>query len=264
LPELPITELPVDQIDPNPVQPRTVFQAERLQELADSSKTHGVIQPLLVRRKGDRFELVAGERRWRAARLADLEKIPVVVQDLADDHLLEVSLIENIQREDLNPIEVAHAYERLVKELHLSHEEIANRTSKDRTSITNMIRLLKLPPEVQVMVAEHRLSMGHARALLGLATPELQLTMAEKASSQGFSVRQIERAVQKLNEARDPKEQDEVKQDPNVRAAAEELERTLGTRVRIVEKSEQRGRIEIEYYSQDDLDRLYQLIVGEK
>jgi ParB family chromosome partitioning protein len=195
--------------------------------------------------------------------MAQLETVPVVVQDLADDRLLEVSLIENIQREDLNPIEVAHAYERLARDLHLSHEEIARRTSKDRTSVTNTLRLLKLPQEVQVMIAEHRLSMGHARALLGLATAELQLAMAEKASSQGYSVRQVERAVQRMNEVRDPKEADVSKQDPNVKAAAEELQRVLGTRVRIVERSESRGRIEIDYFSQEDLNRVYELIVGQ-
>jgi ParB family chromosome partitioning protein len=250
----------VDHIDPNPLQPRSIFQADRLGELADSIRSNGIIQPLIVRRKGDRFELVAGERRWRAARMAGLTAVPVVIQDLADNRLLEVSLIENIQREDLNPMEIAHAYERLIKELHLSHEEIARRTGKDRTTITNTLRLLKLPQEVQLLVAEHRLSMGHARAVLGLESPELQLAVAEKASSQGLSVRQVERVVQRMNELRKP--ETETPQDANVKAAADELMRVLGTRVRIVERSENRGRIEIEYYSQDELDRVYQLIVG--
>ena len=262
--ELPPNEIDIDLIDPNPVQPRSSFQAERLRELSESIRSNGIIQPLIVRRKGDRFELVAGERRWRAARLAELGRVPVVVQDLADNQLLEVSLIENIQREDLNPIEIAQAYDRLAKELHLSHEEVAKRTGKDRSTVTNMVRLLKLPEEVQVLLAEQRLSMGHARALLGLSSPELQLSLAEKASSQGFSVRQVEREVQKLNETREPKEGDEPpKKDPNVKAAAEELQRVLGTRVRIVEKSDTRGRIEIEYYSQEELDRVYQFIIGE-
>jgi len=264
LPETPPNEIHIDQIDPNPVQPRSIFQAERLRELADSIRANGIIQPLIVRRKGDRFELIAGERRWRAARMAELERVPVVVQDLAEDRLLEVSLIENIQREDLNPIEIAQAYDRLAKDLHLSHEEIAKRTGKDRTTVTNMVRLLKLPQEVQVLLAEHRLSMGHARALLGLPTQELQLSIAEKAASQGFSVRQVEREVQKLNESRDPKDEDPPKQDPNVKAAVEELQRVLGTRVRIVEKSHNRGRIEIEYYAQEELDRVYQFIIGER
>jgi ParB family chromosome partitioning protein len=241
-----------------------VFQSDRLRELTDSILANGIIQPLIVRKKGSRYELVAGERRWRAARQAGLQSVPVVVQELADDKLLEISLIENIQREDLNPVEVAQAYDRLVRELGLSHEEIGRRTGKDRATVTNMIRLLRLPSDVQVLLAEHRLSMGHARALLGLPTPELQLSLAEKAASQGLSVRQVERTVQKMNEEREPGgEKEETKQDPNVRAAAEELERILGTRVRIVEKSEDRGRIEVEYFSQEDLDRIYQIIVKE-
>jgi ParB family chromosome partitioning protein len=259
-----VTQLLIDQIDPNPVQPRSIFQAERLRELADSIRANGIIQPLVVRKHGDRYQLIAGERRWRAARQADFTVVPVVVQDISDGHLLEVSLVENIQREDLNPIEIAQAYDRLARELSLSHEEIARRTGNDRTTITNMIRLLKLPAEVQALLADRKLSMGHARALLGLPTAELQLSLAEKASAQGMSVRQVERSVQNLNESRDPKEgdTDPPKQDPNVKAAAEELQRVLGTRVRIVEKSESRGRIEIEYYSQQELDRVYSLIVG--
>ena len=258
------TELPISLIDPNPLQPRTIFQESRLQELADSIRANGVIQPIIVRRKSERFELIAGERRWRAARLAGLDSVPVVVQELASEKLLEISLIENIQREDLNPIEVAFAYDRLAREHHLSHEEIGRRTGKDRATITNMIRLLKLPPEIQLLLAEHRLSMGHARALLGLAAPDLQRQLGDQAAAEGLSVRQVERNVQKLNEPRDPAEPKEPpKVDPNVRAAVEELERTLGTRVRVVEKSANRGRIEIDYFSQDDLDRIYELIVGE-
>lgn len=260
-------QLPIDLIDPNPLQPRSVFQAERLRELADSIRANGIIQPVIVRKKADRYELIAGERRWRAARLAELELVPVVVQDVADGKLLEVSLIENIQREDLNPIEVAHAYDRLAREHGLSHEEIGKRTGKDRPTITNMIRLLRLPPEVQLLLAEHRLSMGHARAILGLPTPDLQRNMADKAAAEGLSVRQVERMVQKLTETREspePVPEEEPKTDPNVRAAIEALERTLGTRVRIVEKDRGRGRIEIDYFSEDDLDRIYQLIVREE
>jgi len=257
------TQVPINSIEPNPLQPRSVFQADRLRELSDSIRANGIIQPLIVRKKGDVYELIAGERRWRAARMAELSTVPVVVLDLVDEKLLEVSLVENLQREDLNPIEVAQAYDRLAREHSLSHEEIGKRTGKDRASITNMIRLLRLPAEVQLMLAEHRLSMGHARAILGLPTPELQLAVAEKTASQGLSVRQVERTVQKLNEDRDPDNQkEEPKQDPNVRAAVEELERVLGTRVRIVERSAERGRIEVEYFSSDDLDRIYQTIVG--
>ncbi len=254
-------QLPIDEIDPNPLQPRTTFQAERLAELAQSIRENGVIQPLVVRRVADRYQLVAGERRWRASRLAGLKTVPVVLQDFADKQLMEVALVENIQREDLNPIEIAHAFERLSKDFALSHEEIAKRTGKDRTTVTNMLRLLKLPGDVQILLAEHRLSMGHARAILGLPTPELQIQVAEKASSEGMSVRQVERLVQRMSEPREHRTPEEVAQDPNVRAAVEQLERVLGTRVRIVERSEQRGRIEIEYYSMDDLTRIYELIV---
>jgi ParB family transcriptional regulator, chromosome partitioning protein len=259
-----LTSLPIDAIDPNPLQPRTVFQPERLVELSHSIQANGIIQPLVVLRKGDRYQLVAGERRWRAAKLAGLHEVPVVVQDFADERLLEIALIENIQREDLNPIEVAQAFDRLGRELKLSHEEIGRRTGKDRTTVTNMLRLLKLPGEIQRLLAEHRLSMGHARAILGIAAPESQLEVAEKAAAQGLSVREVERLVQKLSATREPKvAEEEVKLDPNVKAAIRELEHTLGTRVRIVEKSEQRGRIEIEYYTQEDLQRIYTQIVGD-
>jgi ParB family chromosome partitioning protein len=254
----------VDQIEPNPLQSRTIFQPERLQELSQSIQANGIIQPLVVRRHGERYQLVAGERRWRASKLAGLEQVPVIVQDLSDAQLLEVTLIENIQREDLTPLEVAHAFDRLVRDLGLSHEEIAGRTGKDRSTITNTLRLLRLPADVQQLVSERRLSMGHARAILGLPTPELQRQVAEKASSQGLSVRQVERLIQRMTLSREPKSADEVAEDPNVKAAIQELERVLGTRVRIVPKSEQRGRIEIEYYSPEDLDRIYELIAGEQ
>lgn len=259
-----VVELPIDRIEPNPIQPRTVFQPERLAELAQSIRANGIIQPLIVRREGDKYELIAGERRWRAARMAALDSVPVVVQNLADERLLEISLIENIQREDLNPIEVAQAFERMRQELNLSHEEIGRRTGKERTTVSNMLRLLRLPQPVQILLAERRLSMGHARALLGLPTEQAQLELAEKAAAQGLSVRQVERLVQKTTEPREPKTAQEQPQDPNVRAAAEELEHTLGTRVRIKESSANRGQVEIEYYSQEDLHRIYQIIVGEQ
>ena len=258
-------KVPIDVIEPNPVQPRTVFSQDRLEELAQSIRANGIIQPLIVRKIGERYELVAGERRWRAARLAGLTDVPVVVQDFAADRLLEVALIENIQREDLNPIEAAHAFDRLVREMGLSHEEIGRRTGKDRSSIANMIRLLKLPAEVQRLVAENRLPMGQARAILALPDAASQVQVAEKASAQGLSTRQVEALVRQLTEPRQPSTgaAEQPKQDPNVRAAADELQRVLGTRVRIVEQNEDRGRIEIEYYSQDDLTRIYAVIVGE-
>ncbi|MBX5495464.1 MAG: ParB/RepB/Spo0J family partition protein [Bryobacteraceae bacterium] len=255
-----VLRVPVDAIQPNPLQPRNTFQPEKLQELAQSIQANGIIQPLVVLRKGDHYQLVAGERRWRAAKIAGLTEVPVVVQDIADDRLLEITLIENIQREDLNPIEVAQAFDRLIRQLGLSHEELGKRTGKDRTTITNTLRLLRLPEPVQLLLAEHRLSMGHARAVLGLPTPELQIDIAQKAVDEGLSVRQVEKLVQRLLQ---PKPEPEAPKppDPNVKAAIQEMESALGTRVRIVEKTPQRGRIEIEYYSQDDLDRIYNLIV---
>ncbi len=264
-PETTALSLPITQIEPNPAQPRTIFQADRLEELATSIRANGIIQPLIVRRSGTAYQIVAGERRWRAAQIAGLTEVPVVVQDVADTHLLELALIENLQREDLNPIEIAHAYERLHREMGLSHEEIARRTGKDRTSVVNTLRLLKLPQDVQSLLIAQRISMGHARAILALATAESQIEVAEKAAAQGMSVRQVEALVQNLTAERPAKgrAKSPAKQDPNIKAAAEQLERALGTRVRIVELTEQRGRIEIEYYSQAELDRIFQHISGE-
>ncbi len=262
LPAAAATRIPIDLIDPNPVQPRGAFPAGKLEELAASIRAHGILQPLLVRPHGSRYQLVAGERRWRAARLAGLTEVPALVRDVPDERLLEITLVENVQREDLNPIELARALERMVLELGLTHEEIASRTGKDRSTISNLLRLLKLPEDVQQLLAEHRLSMGHARAIVGLPTADLQRQVAEKAASQGLSVRQVERLVQRMTQPREPKPVEEVMDEPNVRAAVDELERVLGTRVRIVARSDQRGRIEIEYYSADDLHRIYSLIVG--
>jgi ParB family transcriptional regulator, chromosome partitioning protein len=262
--ELSPNRVPIESIQPNPMQPRSIFQFDRLEELAASIRANGIIQPLVVRRHQDAYQIIAGERRWRAAKIAGFSDVPVIVQDVADSQLLELALIENIQREDLNPIETAHAYDRLHRDLGLSHEEIGRRTGKDRTSIVNTIRLLKLPKEVQALVANQRLSMGHARAILALPTAEEQIRVAETAAAQGLSVRQVEATVQEMTTDR-PKSTAtarDTKVDPNVKAAVEELERALGTRVRVVELSEQRGRIEIEYYSQAELERLFQQIVG--
>jgi ParB family chromosome partitioning protein len=257
--------IPIDAIEANPAQPRRIFQNERLAELAQSIQANGIIQPLVVRKVGDRYQLVAGERRWRAARLAGIQEVPVVVQDIPDEHLLEVTLIENIQREDLNPIETAVAFDRMGRELNLNAEQIGERTGKDRTTVLNFQRLLQLPPDLQQLVAERRLSAGHARCLLGLPTAELQREVAEKAVAQGWSVRQTERVTQKMTEGRQAKHVDEVKTDPNVKAAIDEMQRVLGTRVKIVEKSKKKGgRIEIEYYSGDDLDRIYTTICGQQ
>jgi ParB family chromosome partitioning protein len=255
--------LPVDVIDPNPLQPRRLFQNERLAELAQSIRANGIVQPLVVRRMGDRYQLVAGERRWRAAKLAEVHDVPVVVREIPDERLLEISLIENIQREDLNPIETAQAFKSLTEEHQLSPDQIGQRTGKDRSTVTNFLRLLQLSGDLQQLVAERRLSAGHARCLLALPTVALQREVAEKAVAQGWSVRQTERTTQRMMADRQPKHVDEVHVDPNVKAAIEEMERKLGTRVRILEKAKKGGKIEIEYYSQEDLDRIYDVIVGE-
>ncbi|MGA3024695.1 MAG: ParB/RepB/Spo0J family partition protein [Bryobacteraceae bacterium] len=259
-----VREVPVTDIDPNPLQPRAQFDQGRIDELAESIRSNGIIQPLIVRHHGHRFQLITGERRLRAARVAGLTQVPVVIQDFADDQLLQLALIENIQREDLNPIETAQAFERLANDLSLTHEEIAHRTGKDRTSITNLIRLLRLPEPIQLLLAERRLHMGHARAILGVPNEERQIEIANRAAAHGQSVRDVERIVRRLTDERPATDAEPEKtQDPNVKAAARQLEETLGTRVRIVEKTEQRGRIEIEYYSQDDLQRIYGLIAKE-
>jgi ParB family chromosome partitioning protein len=264
----------IELIDPNPIQPRTVFDPGTLQELAASIRANGVIQPLIVRRKQERFELIAGERRLRAARMAGLAEVPVLVQDWADDRILELQLVENIQREDLNPIEIASAFDRLVREHGLSHEEVGRRTGKDRATVSNFIRLLRLPEPVKILLAEQKISAGHARALLALPDEELMVRVAESAASTGASVRHVEKTVQAMLEARDGVPAEPIikpsssgikpQLDPNIRAAIEEMEHKLGTRVRIVEKSADRGRIEIDYFSQEDLMRIYSLIMGEE
>lgn len=257
-----VAQLPIDLIQPNPLQPRRLFQPDRLEELAQSIRANGIIQPLVVRRHAEHYQLVAGERRWRAAKLAGIAQVPAVIQEIPDDRLLEITLIENIQREDLNPIETAMAFERLARELNINHDEVGRRTGKDRSTIANLIRLLQLPADLQQLIAERRLSAGHARCLLTLPTPELQREVAEKAVAQGWSVRQVERLTQRMVEDRQAKAVSEVQTDPNVKAAIQELERVLGTKVRIVERARQKGRIEIEYYSPEDLDRIYATIVG--
>jgi ParB family transcriptional regulator, chromosome partitioning protein len=255
--------IPVDLIDPNPTQPRRVFQPERLAELAQSIRQNGIIQPLVVRKKGGRYELVAGERRLRAAKLAQVDRVPAVVREIPDDRLLEVTLIENIQREDLNPIETATAFARLGQELNMDAEHIGRHTGKDRTTIINFLRLLQLPPDIQQMVSEGRLSASAGRCLCSLPKGELQRQLAAKIAAEEWPVRKVERMVQKLQGEGAAKKVEEVEIDPNVRAAIETMERALGTRVRIIEKARQRGKIEIDYYGSEDLDRIYNLIVRE-
>jgi ParB family transcriptional regulator, chromosome partitioning protein len=257
--------IPIDALDANPLQPRRVFEAERLSELAQSIRANGIVQPIVVRKVGDRYQLVAGERRWRAAKIAGLDKVPVVVRDIPDDRLLEITLIENIQREDLNAIETAAAFDRLGQELNLTAEQVGERTGKERSTVINFLRLLQLPADLQQMIADRRLTQGHARCLLSLPTQQLQREVAEKAVEQAWSVRQTERVTQKMVDGgKTIKHVEEVQVDPNVKAAITEMERTLGTKVRIFEKAKRGGRIEIDYYSQEDLDRIYAAIVGEQ
>jgi len=256
--------IPIDEIDPNPLQPRRLFEKEKLDELAQSIVHNGIVQPLVVRKNEGRYQLIAGERRLRAAKLAGLLEVPAVVREIADKNLLEITLIENIQREDLNPIETAQAFQRLASDLYLSLEEIARHTGKDRTTIVNLMRLLQLPKEVQQLVVEHKLTAGHARGLLGLPTTEVCLNLAHKIVSHGWSVRQVERVVQKIRQEGQSPAEAEPKADPNVRAAIQAMEQALGTKVRVVEKARKGGRIEIDYYSPDDLNRIYTAIVGER
>jgi ParB family chromosome partitioning protein len=234
-------------------------------ELSQSIEREGIIQPLLVRQTGlDEYQIIAGERRWRAAKSAGLTEVPAIVRTADDDQALELAIVENIQREDLNPIELAMAFQRMAAELGLSHDQIGQKTGKQRVTITNAVRLLQLPPDVQQMIASKQLSSGHARALLKFDDEDLQRELAIRCVREGWSVRQIEeytrpdaglsgRKARRRNEAKPL--------DPNVKEAISEMERVLGTKVRIVEKARGKGHIEIEYYSDDDLSRIYDLIV---
>jgi ParB family transcriptional regulator, chromosome partitioning protein len=255
--------IPIDDIQPNPLQPRRVFQDDRLQELAQSIRANGIIQPLVVRFVNGHYQLVAGERRLRAAKLAGVALIPVVVREIPDDHLLEITLIENIQREDLNPMEAASAFARMSAELNLNAEQIGLRTGKDRTTIINLMRLLQLPPDIQQLISEGKLTAGHGRCLLSLPNADLQREVAERAFGGGWSVRHIEQTCAKMTAGKTPKHVDEVRIDPNVKAAIQEMERKLGTRIHVKEGARGRGKIEIEYYSAEDLDRIYDTIMGE-
>jgi ParB family transcriptional regulator, chromosome partitioning protein len=250
------TEVDLDLLTPNPRQPRLTFGDERLDELAASIKANGVIQPIIVRRQGNRFEIVAGERRWRAAQRAGLLKVPVVVRDVPDAKLLEMALIENIQRENLNPIDQAQAYRRLVEELQMTQEQVANAVGKDRASVANYLRLLNLPEGVRARVADERLSMGHARALLALESDEAVERAAATVETRGLSVRETEALVRRMGSAAVTATPGPTP-DVHTRHAEERLRMALGTRVRIVRKGEA-GRLEIEFVSEDELQRLYE------
>lgn len=251
------SEVDIDRLLPNPVQPRTHIDETRLDELSQSIASNGVIQPILVRRAGTSYEIIAGERRWRAARRAGLTRVPIVVRDVPDAKLLQVALIENIQREDLNPIEEAAAYRRMVDELRMRQEDVATAVGKDRATVANYLRLLKLPEEVRAHVASGAVSMGHARALLTLAEPDAQRRVARDVVAKGLSVRETEALVRRLTapDHRSPRTAEAT--DANTRAAEERLRFALGTRVRIVRKR-RGGRIEIDFTSEEELQRLFE------
>jgi ParB family transcriptional regulator, chromosome partitioning protein len=259
-----IREIEIDLIHPGHQQPRTTFDQAKLDELAQSILTSGIIQPLLVRPRGGLFELVAGERRWRAAQLAGLLRVPAIIREIPDDKLLELALIENIQRQELNPIEEANAYKRLIESLNLTQEEVAHRVGRDRTFVTNYLRILKLPSEIQLLLESEKLSFGHARALLGLGDVILQRRYAQKIVKHNWSVRETERRIKHAPESKPASAKPIPKgTDPNIRAAEAKLRRHLGTQVQIAPaKGGSPGRIEIEYYSPLDLDRLYTIILS--
>ena len=259
-----LEQLPLDRIDPSPFQPRRAFPEDSLRELADSIRASGVIQPIMARRSPaaeGRYQLVVGERRWRAARIAGLETVPAIIREVADRDALELALTENLLRQDLNPLEVAHAYQALQDKYNLSHEQVAERLGVNRSSVTNTLRLLRLSPAVQEMLSKNEITYGHARALLGLASEAAQLQLASMAAKRGLSVRQVEEMVAATGaKSAGKKTVSKGEVDPNVRAAARELERTLGTRVKILGDG-RRGKIEISYFSAQDLNRIYDLIV---
>ena len=255
--------LNINRIEPNKNQPRKEFNEDALQELADSIKQFGVIEPLVVVKRKGYYELIAGERRWRAARLAGLKEVPVVIKDYDDQQIVEIALIENIQREDLNPIEEAHAYERLIQEFNLTQDEVAERVSKSRTTVTNALRLLKLTEKVQQMLIDDMLSTGHVRALITIADPQLQYETAMYIFDKKLSVRETESYVKKLLNKK-PKEKTSEKEDPELsflyKAIENRLKESLGTKTTIKAKTKDSGNIEIEYYSQEDLERITQLL----
>ncbi len=253
--------LPLNLIDPNPFQPRIDLPEDGLDELANSIRSNGLLQPILIRPCGERYQLVAGERRWRAAGKAGLEKVPAIIRDIDDTEALEMALAENLLREALNPIEVARAYDRLQQQFHLTHEQIAERLGIDRSTVTNTLRLLGLAPAVQSLLKEDKISAGHARALLAAGSVQAQEKLAAIVVDQGLSVRSLEKLVAPRSRGKgkqDPKQGPKV--DPNIRAAVLQLERALGTRVKVV-GNERRGKIEINYFSSEDLTRIYERII---
>lgn len=253
------TVLKISQIEPNKSQPRKNFNEDSLQELADSIKQFGIIQPLVVQKKDKYYEIIAGERRWRAARIAGLKEIPVIIKDYSEQEVVEIALIENIQREDLNPIEEAQAYKRLLEEYNLKQDEVAERVSKSRTAVTNSMRLLKLSDKVQEMLIDEMITSGHARAILAIEDEELQYEIAERVMDEKLSVRETEKLVKAINNPKKKKDKVEIN-----RAVYDELEvkikDAIGNNVKLSPKANGKGKIEIEYYSTDDLERITDIL----
>ena len=258
----PETLVNITKVEPNREQPRKNFDEDALLELSESIKQYGLLQPILVQDRKDYYEIIAGERRWRAAKLAGLKQVPVIIKNLTDQEIVEISLIENIQRENLNPIEEAQAYKRLLNEFHLKQDEVAERVSKSRTAVTNSMRLLKLSDDVQRMVIDEMITTGHARALLGVEDPAEQYNLAQRIFDEKLSVREVEKIVKNMGKPVKPKKEKVVDKSMQViyDDISEKLKTQLGTKVNIVPKKDGSGKIEIEFYSHDELDRILDLM----
>lgn len=254
------TIVKITLVEPNREQPRKNFDEDALQELSESIKQFGLLQPILVQDRKDHYEIIAGERRWRAAKLAGLKEVPVIIRNYTEQEIVEISLIENIQREDLNPIEEAQAYKRLLNEFNLKQDEVAERVSKSRAAVTNSIRLLKLTDEVQQMVIDDMISTGHARALLAVDSPEEQYNLAQRIFDEKLSVREVEKLVKNLHKPSKPKKLDDKALQAIYQDIEEKLKQKLSTKVSVSSKGEGSGKIEIEFYSHEDLDRLLEMI----
>ena len=254
------SKIPVDEIRPNPYQPRKVFNDEALKELSSSIKQHGVFTPILVKKSIQGYDLIAGERRLRASKLAGLKDIPAIIVDFDDQEMMEIALLENIQREDLNPIEEAQAYKRLLTEFHLKQDEVAERVSKSRAAVTNSIRLLKLNEDVQRMVVDEMISTGHARALLAVENPEEQYNLAQRIFDEKLSVRDVEKLVKNLHKPEKPKKTDDKTMQVIYQDIEEKLKQKLGRKVTVTSRGEGSGKIEIEFYNHEDLDRLLDVL----
>lgn len=256
--------LNIQKVEPNKEQPRKNFDADAIEELSESIKIHGIIQPLLVQKRDDYYEIIAGERRWRAAKKAGLKEVPVIIKELTEKEIVEISLIENIQRENLNPIEEAYAYKKLLTEFNLKQDEVAERVSKSRTAVTNSMRLLKLDENVQQMVIDEKLSTGHARALLGIVDPEKQYIVAQKIFDERLSVRETEKLIKKIQKDKEIAEQKtketEDKLDFIYQDLEEKLKTAIGTKVTIKQRTKDSGKIEIDYYSIEELERIMGLL----